>query len=91
MAQETKKLYLSRNKQLAGVCGGIAEYFDIDPTIVRIIFVLMVFFAVGSPLLVYIVLWIVMSDRPEVNEYAFTDEFERNKDEYSYDEDEYKI
>lgn len=54
------------DRRIAGVCGGIAEYFDIDPTIVRIIFVLAALFG-GPGLLVYIVLWIVLpkgSPRP---------------------------
>lgn len=49
-----KKLYRSENeKMLAGVCGGIAEYFNIDPTIVRLVFVL--FGLSGTGLLAYII------------------------------------
>jgi phage shock protein C len=59
-----KKLYRSRDsKIIAGVCGGIGEYFDIDPVIVRIIFLLLIFSAV-SPL-VYIIAWIIIPLRPE--------------------------
>jgi phage shock protein PspC (stress-responsive transcriptional regulator) len=47
------------NKVLAGVCSGVANYFDVDPTLIRILF-LIVFFAFGSGGLLYIVLWIVM-------------------------------
>jgi phage shock protein C len=47
------------NKVIAGVAGGLGEYFAIDPTIVRILFVLLFFFS-GTGLLIYIVLWIVM-------------------------------
>ncbi len=50
-----KRLYKSRtNKKVAGVCGGIGEYFDIDPTLVRLGFVALSFLA-GGGLLVYIV------------------------------------
>lgn len=49
----------SNDKVLAGVCGGLARYFGIDTSIVRLLFVLSVIFAGVSPL-VYIVLWIVM-------------------------------
>ncbi len=35
-----KKLYLSKNKKIFGVCGGIAEYFDADPTVVRLLWVI---------------------------------------------------
>jgi len=57
---EQKRLTLSeRNKMIAGVCGGLAEYFDIDPTIVRLVFI--VFALAGGPgILAYIIMWIVM-------------------------------
>ena len=59
-----KKLYRSRDsKIIAGVCGGIGEYFNIDPVIVRIIFLLLIFSAV-SPI-VYIIAWIIIPLRPE--------------------------
>ncbi|WP_299229922.1 PspC domain-containing protein [uncultured Bacteroides sp.] len=46
-------------KMIAGVCAGIANYFDIDPTIVRIIYVLM-FFMLGTGILLYLILWLVI-------------------------------
>ncbi len=60
----TKKLKRSsNNKMLAGVCGGIAEYFDLDPTLVRIGYVILSLISTGFPgLLVYGVLAIVMPD-----------------------------
>ena len=54
------------NKVLAGVCSGVANYFDIDPTLVRVIF-LIVFFIFGSGGLLYIILWIVMKPTEEVD------------------------
>ena len=58
-----KKLYRSReNKMIAGVCGGIAEYLDVDPTIVRLVWVLMVF-GVGFGVLAYIIAWVIMPER----------------------------
>jgi phage shock protein PspC (stress-responsive transcriptional regulator) len=51
----------SRNKMIAGVCGGIAEWLGWDPTIVRIGFVLISIFSIAFPgILVYIILWVVM-------------------------------
>ncbi|NNE70970.1 MAG: PspC domain-containing protein [Rhodothermales bacterium] len=51
------------NRQIAGVCGGLAEYFDLDPTLVRVGYVLLSFLSVGFPgLLVYIVLALVMPE-----------------------------
>jgi phage shock protein C len=46
------------DKRLAGVCGGLAEYFGIDPVLVRIVFVILA--VMGPGVLLYIVLWIVM-------------------------------
>ncbi|MHC1716838.1 MAG: PspC domain-containing protein [Candidatus Dojkabacteria bacterium] len=55
-----KKLYRSeQNKIIGGVCGGLAEYFDIDPSIVRIVFVLSCF-TKGFGLLLYLIFWIVL-------------------------------
>ena len=58
-----KKLYKSRtNKMVAGVCGGIGEYFNIDPTLVRLGFVALSFLA-GGGLLVYILACIIIPQR----------------------------
>ncbi len=48
---------------IAGVCGGLAEYFDIDPVIVRVL-ALVLLFGAGSGLLAYILLWIVVPEKP---------------------------
>ena len=59
-----KQLYKSStNKKIAGVCGGIGEYFGIDPTIVRLGFVALTFLA-GGGLVVYILAAIIMPDQP---------------------------
>ena len=56
-----KKLYRSSNRILAGVCGGLAEYFDVDPTLIRVIYAALSLFTVGFPgVLLYIVLMILM-------------------------------
>lgn len=55
-----KKLYRSKtDKIFAGVCGGLADYFDIDATIIRLLFILIVAFG-GSGLIVYLLLWLIM-------------------------------
>lgn len=60
-----KKLYKSTDKKLDGVCAGIAEYFEIDPTIVRVIYALITLFSVGiGGLVVYAILAVVMPRRP---------------------------
>ncbi len=59
-----KKLYKSNtDKKIDGVCGGIAEYFDIDPTIVRLAFVL--FACMGGGILAYIVCMLIIPSKPD--------------------------
>jgi len=61
MADAPKRLRKSRNRMIAGVCGGIAEWLGWDPTLVRVLYVLISIFSAGFPgILVYIILWIVM-------------------------------
>ncbi|MBP7228150.1 MAG: PspC domain-containing protein [Longilinea sp.] len=57
---QTQRLMRSRNDQMiGGVCAGLANYFVLDPTLVRLIFVLMLLFG-GHGLLIYLILWVVM-------------------------------
>lgn len=53
----------STDSIIAGVCGGIAEYFAIDPVAVRVAYVLLTLFTAFSGVLAYIILWIVMPQR----------------------------
>ena len=63
-----KKLYLStKNKKLGGVCGGVAEYLNCDPTIVRIAFVNLALLY-GCGLLVYLIMWFIMPKEEEIKE-----------------------
>lgn len=65
-SEMNKKLYRSvTDKMLGGVCGGIAEYFGIDPVIIRLTFVLAVIFG-GSGILAYIILWIIIPQKPYI-------------------------
>jgi phage shock protein C len=65
MAEKKKKLFRSRsNKWLVGVCGGIGEYFDTDPTVIRVLFVLAAFI-LGGGLWIYLILWIIMPLNPD--------------------------
>lgn len=57
-----KRLTKSRDAKIAGVCGGIAEYFGIDPTIVRVGYMIFTFVGVGSPILLYFLLAIIMPE-----------------------------
>lgn len=57
-----KRLYRSeKDKMLGGVCAGIADYLNIDPVIVRVIFVL-IFLAEGIGLMIYVLLWIIVPE-----------------------------
>jgi phage shock protein C len=59
-----KRLYRSRDERMIwGVCGGIAKYFDVDPTVVRVIAVLTLFFACTG-ILIYLILTIIMPLEP---------------------------
>jgi phage shock protein C len=57
----TRRLYRSsRDRMVAGVCGGLGEYLDVDPTLIRLLFVAAVLAGFGSGILLYLVLMIVM-------------------------------
>jgi phage shock protein C len=60
----SRRFYRSRDEMIGGVAAGIAEYFDIDPVIPRIVFVLLAIFGNGTGLILYIVLWVVVPQRP---------------------------
>lgn len=63
---ENKKLYRSiMNKKLCGVCGGIGEYFELDPTIIRLLWVLFTFCG-GAGLLAYIIAALIMPKQNEL-------------------------
>ncbi len=58
-----KQLCRSNNRILGGVCAGLAEYIDIDPTVVRVIYVLLTFFTAFSGVLIYVILLLVMPQK----------------------------
>lgn len=63
---KNKRLYKIENgRKIFGVCGGLAEYFNIDPTIVRLVWVLLVFCA-GTGVLAYFVAALIMPNKSEV-------------------------
>jgi phage shock protein C len=60
--EEPRKLYRSRTERMvAGVCGGLAEYFSVDTTVIRVLFLVLTLFG-GSGLVVYVVMWILVPD-----------------------------
>ena len=61
-----KKLTRGADKKIAGVCSGIAEYFGVDPTVIRIAYVILTFFSAGFPgLLLYLILMLLMPEKPQ--------------------------
>ena len=57
----TKRLYRStENRMVAGVCGGIAEYFNVDPVLIRIAFVILLLPGGLPGILPYLILWLVV-------------------------------
>lgn len=56
-----KRLYLATDdRKIGGVCGGIAEYVDRDPTLIRVLFLLLVIFSFGFGLLAYLGMWLII-------------------------------
>ena len=60
-----KRLALSDDEVIAGVCGGLGEYFEIDPVVIRVIWGLF-FFVGGSGLLLYVIFWLAMPNKESV-------------------------
>jgi phage shock protein C len=64
--EQPRKLYRSRSQRMiAGVCGGLADYFNIDATLVRVLFLLLAVFG-GTGLVIYIVMWVIVPDISKV-------------------------
>jgi phage shock protein C len=62
----TRKLYRSRtNRQVAGVCGGLAAYFNVDVTLIRVLFILLGLLGAAG-ILLYIAMWIIVPEEPPV-------------------------
>ena len=61
-ALEPRKLYRSETQRMvAGVCGGLAEYFNLDVTVMRVLFLILSVFG-GSGSVIYVVMWIIVPD-----------------------------
>ena len=62
-----KRLYRSSdNRVFAGICGGLGEYFDVDPTVVRVVYVLLSLLTAFMGVLLYIILLFVIPNRPRI-------------------------
>lgn len=60
---ENKRLYRSRNSAIAGICAGVAEYFGLDTSLVRIATLLLILFG-GLSLWIYLLLWLIIPKAP---------------------------
>lgn len=65
-----KRLTCSQNRMCGGVCGGIAEYLNLDPTLVRLVFVAAALFLLSfeTAMVIYLILWVVMPAPPRTKE-----------------------
>lgn len=85
-----EKLFRSRKqKVIAGVAGGLADYFNIDPVIVRILFVLLTIFH-GSGILIYFILWIAVPEEPLEIAYNINVNTSKTDENHSAEEQEIK-
>ncbi len=64
MTEPMKKLYRSRSRMLGGVCAGLGEYLNIDPTVVRILTVIILFATFWTASIVYLALWLLIPEEP---------------------------
>ncbi len=61
----TRKLYRSRSdRRLVGVCGGLAQFFSLDPTLIRVLFVVLAVLG-GSGIVIYLAMWAMVPNQPE--------------------------
>lgn len=72
-----KKLYKGENKMLLGVCSGVAEYLNVDVTIVRLVFA--VLFLTGTSMILYLICAIIMPEKPQqFNQNQFNSDYQSN-------------
>ncbi|WP_342637105.1 PspC domain-containing protein [Fusibacter bizertensis] len=76
--------------KVSGVCAGLAHYFNIDVTVIRLIWLLAIFFGVGSPILIYIIMAIILPKYdPDAVDYQ--DVYEEDEPEIDEEEDRYNM
>lgn len=61
-----KKLYRTRDKKICGVCGGIAKYFELDPTIMRLLWIILAFVSCMTGVIAYLICALVIPPSPNV-------------------------
>lgn len=63
MNEQPKKLYRSRSRMLGGVCGGLAEYWNLDPTLIRVAVAVLFFVPMIPVVLPYLIMWLLIPER----------------------------
>lgn len=64
----TRRLYLSnKDRKLGGFCGGLAQYLEIDPTVIRLLYILLTILSFGAGVLFYILALIIVPRNPDKN------------------------
>ena len=63
MNEQPKKLYRSRSRMLGGVCGGLAEYWNLDPTLIRVAVAVLFCVPVMPVVLPYLIMWLLIPER----------------------------
>ncbi len=65
---QQKKLYLSnKDKKISGFCGGLAQYLDVDPTVIRLLYVLITIISFGFGIIFYIIASLIVPRNPDKN------------------------
>jgi phage shock protein C len=65
MSEQAKRLYRSRDERMiAGVCGGLGEYLNTDPTVIRILFFVIILISFGAGLVLYLAMWLIVPEEP---------------------------
>ncbi len=64
-----RKLYRSNDSMIGGVCAGVAEYFNLDPTLIRVVAVIAFFMPMIPIVLIYIFTWLIVPANPNKNTY----------------------
>lgn len=66
MAKPVKQLYRSRrDKIIGGVCGGIAQYMEVDPVVVRLVWAIATLVSMGMGILAYLIAWVIIPEEPK--------------------------
>ena len=85
MSTENKRLYKTKDGSvLGGVCKGFSEVYNLDVSMVRIVYILLTIFVVGSPLIIYLIFYFVLPDKQDVLKKDASEDYTIDQDDYIY-------